>query len=207
MSYDRPFQTRATRPVNILLGAEYPMIRWLEANGYDLTYQAGADTDRNDVERLVGHKIFLSVGHDEYWSGEQRRKVEAARDRGVSLAFFSGNEVFWRTRWEDGHRTLVVYKESMERVKKDPRMDEWTGTFRDSRSINPLGPQPENALTGTIYTVNAWRNDALEVFLIAHSLNPISNPESEFIMSHNVRPEIVFGGNCRASHSFLPSIT
>ena len=29
VSYNRPFQTRATRAVNILFGAEYPMIRWI----------------------------------------------------------------------------------------------------------------------------------------------------------------------------------
>ena len=63
--------------------------------------------------------MFLSVGHDEYWSGGQRANVEAARDAGVHLAFFSGNEVFWKTRWEasiDGadtpYRTLVSYKET-----------------------------------------------------------------------------------------------
>jgi hypothetical protein len=26
--------------------------------------------------------------------------VTAARDAGMSLAFFSGNEVYWRVRWE-----------------------------------------------------------------------------------------------------------
>ena len=40
-------------------------------------------------------------------------------------------------------------------------MTEWTGSFRDSREINPLGTNPENSLTGVIYTVNAWRNDVL----------------------------------------------
>ena len=107
--------------------------------------------------------MFLSVGHDEYWSGRQRSNVETARDSGLSLAFFSGNEVFWRTRWEDDYRTLVVYKESQEKVKKDPELEEWTGTWRDGRTINPLGSRPENSLTGTLFTVNAWRNDALEI--------------------------------------------
>ena len=41
--------------------------------------------------------------------------------------------------------------------------DVWTGTWRDSRPFNPEGPQPENALTGTIFTVNAWRNDPIIV--------------------------------------------
>ena len=57
----------------------------------------------------------MSIGHDEYWSGQQRANVEAARDAGVNLAFFSGNEVFWKTRWESAtarHRTLVCYKET-----------------------------------------------------------------------------------------------
>ena len=115
------------------------------------------------MESLSRHRLFLSVGHDEYWSGQQRRNVEQARDTGLNLAFFSGNEVFWRVRWENNYRHLVVYKESQEKVKIDPQLDEWTGTWRDGRPINPLGSQPENSLTGTIFTVNAWRHDALEV--------------------------------------------
>ena len=74
--------------------------------------------------------MFLSVGHDEYWSGGQRANVEAARDAGVNLAFFSGNEVFWKTRWEnsiDGsgtaYRTLVCYKETHANAKIDPQPD------------------------------------------------------------------------------------
>ena len=46
VSYNRPWQTRATRAINILFGAEYPMIRWLESNGYQITYQSGIDTHR-----------------------------------------------------------------------------------------------------------------------------------------------------------------
>ena len=92
------------------------MIRWLEANGYNVSYFSDVDSDRIGGE-IREHKVFLSVGHDEYWSGQQRANVEAARDAGVHLAFFSGNEVFWKTRWENSidswqtpHRTLVCYK-------------------------------------------------------------------------------------------------
>ena len=66
------------------------------------------------------HRAFLSVGHDEYWSGGQRANVSAARDGGRHLAFFSGNEVFWKTRWENNHRTLVSYKETHANAKIDP---------------------------------------------------------------------------------------
>ena len=78
------------------------------------------------------------------------------------MAFFSGNEVFWKTRWEnsiDGsgtaYRTLVSYKETHAGAKIDP-IAEWTGTWRDPRFSPPAdGGRPENALTGTIFTVNS----------------------------------------------------
>jgi hypothetical protein len=169
VSMNRPYVTRDYRAVNMLFNAEYPMIRWLEANGYDVTYTTGVDSDRRG-QLIKNHKVFLSVGHDEYWSGAQRAHVEAARDAGVHLAFFSGNDVFWKIRWEPStdpsrtpYRTLVTYKETHSNAKIDPVKDVWTGTWRDSRPFNPEGPKPENALKGTIFTVNAWRNDPLVV--------------------------------------------
>ena len=169
VSMNRPYVTRDYRAVNLVFNAEYPMVRWLEANGYDVSYTTGVDSDRRG-ELIKNHKVFLSVGHDEYWSGTQRAHVEAARDAGVHLAFFSGNDVFWKIRWEPStdpshtpYRTLVTYKETHANAKIDPLQDVWTGTWRDSRPFNPEGPKPENALKGTIFTVNAWRNDPLIV--------------------------------------------
>lgn len=169
VSYNRPFANRDYRAVNLVFNAEYPMVRWLEANGYDVTYISGVDTDRRGG-RLVRHELFLSVGHDEYWSARQRANVEAARDAGVHLGFFSGNEIFWKIRWEPSidasgtpYRTLVCYKETHDGQKIDPLPDVWTGTWRDARPFNPEGAQPENALIGQIFTVNAWRYDPILV--------------------------------------------
>jgi Bacterial Ig domain len=154
VSYNRPFTTRGTSEEDWLFNSEYPMVRWLERNAYDVSYFTGVDSDRLGAE-IREHKAFLSVGHDEYWSGGQRANVEAARDAGVHLAFFSGNEAFWKTRWEDGHRTLVSYKETHANAKIDPAPGVWTGTWRDPRAFNPEGARPENALTGTLFSVNS----------------------------------------------------
>jgi hypothetical protein len=169
VSYNRPFTTRAHTNVSFLFSGEYPMIRWLERNGYDVSYFAGVDSARRGQE-IVEHEAFLSVGHDEYWSAQQRANVEQARDAGVNLAFFSGNEIFWKTRWEpsiDGQSTpfttLVSYKETREGQKIDPD-PAWTGTWRDARFSPPSdGGRPENALTGTIFMVNAYREDSIRV--------------------------------------------
>jgi hypothetical protein len=166
VSYNRPFDIRNSSGGSgyDFFAAEYAMVRWLEANGYDATYFAGVDADRRGVV-IQQHRVYLSVGHDEYWSGPQRANVTAARDAGVHLAFFSGDEVYWKTRFEpsiDGsntpHRTLVCYKEGSLGengcgFKCDPS-PEWTGLWRDGCA--PYDPitngacRPENSLTGQI---------------------------------------------------------
>lgn len=169
VSYNAPLITRDTRAVNMVFNSEFPAIRWLERHGYDVQYWTGVDAHVRGREIRKRARVYLSVGHDEYWSGEQRSHVEAARDEGVNLIFWSGNEVYWKVRWEtspvDGQtmRTMVIYKESQEIVKIDPSREVWTGTFRDSKEFNPEGSYPENALTGTLFMVNAWRHDPLEV--------------------------------------------
>jgi len=162
VSYNRPFNTRGNDGgQDWVFNAEYPMIRWLESNGYDVSYITGVDSDRA-ANLLTTHRAFLSVGHDEYWSNQQRLNVEAARNAGVHLAFFSGNEIFWKTRWENSidssgtaYRTLVSYKETHASAKIDPTAA-WTGTWRDPRFSPPAdGGRPENSLSGTLFTVNA----------------------------------------------------
>lgn len=161
VSYNRPFTTRnIANGQDWVFNAEYPMVRWLESNGYNVSYISGVDVDRTGA-LLLNHKTFLSVGHDEYWSAAQRTNVENARGAGVNLAFFSGNEVFWKTRWEssiDGsatpYRTLVSYKETTANAKSDPTST-WTGTWRDPRFSPPAdGGRPENQLTGTLFMNN-----------------------------------------------------
>ncbi|HKP06545.1 MAG TPA: DUF4082 domain-containing protein [Microbacterium sp.] len=162
ISYNRPVTTRGTTEWrSFYFSAEYATVRFLERNGYDVSYLAGVDTDRRGGE-LLNHKAFLSVGHDEYWSGAQRRNMEAARDAGVNLQFLSGNEGYWRTRYaasadpsRTAYRTLISYKETWASAKIDPS-PEWTGTWRDPRLADASagGHLPENGLTGTMYMVN-----------------------------------------------------
>ena len=162
VSYNRPFHTAEDDSGRswLFTGPEYPMIRYLERNGYDVSYTSSADVGRNPA-LLKNHKVFMSSGHDEYWSASQRSAVEAARDAGVNLAFFTGNEMFWKTRWEpsaDGtntqDRTLVSYKDTHFTERQDPV--EWTGTWRDPRFTTPSeNVTPENAVTGQTFLVNS----------------------------------------------------
>ena len=51
VSYNRPFNTRGgINGQDWVFNAEYPMVRWLEANGYNVSYFTGVDSDRRGAE-------------------------------------------------------------------------------------------------------------------------------------------------------------
>ncbi|QFZ18007.1 DUF4082 domain-containing protein [Saccharothrix syringae] len=166
VSYNRPY-TGGDGDDNFIFNAEYPMLRFLERNGYDLSYTTDVDSARRG-HLIKNHKVFMAVGHDEYWSNEQRANVEAARDAGVHLAFLTGNEIFWKTRWEKSidashtdWRTVACYKET--KGTQSDGLPDWTGTWRDPRYPDQDGGRPENALLGNLFTVNGRREDSLQV--------------------------------------------
>jgi hypothetical protein len=110
------------------------MVRWLERQGYDVTYCTSLDLHenpellgyQNGLAGALRHKSYLSVGHDEYWSFNMRTNAEAARDRGVNLGFFAANSAYWKVRFEDTNRTMVCYK----RDSRDPYDGEPLATVR-----------------------------------------------------------------------------
>jgi hypothetical protein len=126
------------------------MARFLERNGYDVSYTTNLDVAREGVSSLLARGAFLSVGHDEYWPGEERDAVEAARDQGLPLFFFGANAAYWKVRLSnpgvDGNaRVITCYKKN---PSADPLYNtpQQTGRFRD-----PPINRPEEALVGTMY--------------------------------------------------------
>jgi hypothetical protein len=145
VSYDRPFSETTTQSgeFNNIQRWEYNMVRWLESQGYDVTYIANLDIDTNP-QVLQKHKVYLSVGHNEYWSLDQRNAVQQARDAGVNLGFFSANTCYWRVRFENSStgvpdRVMVCFKDAA--TTSEP-----TTKFRD-----PINNLPESALLGVMY--------------------------------------------------------
>jgi len=97
-SFDRPYGKYAQifeAPQSVGSGEfllwEYPLCYWLEQQGYDVTYCANRDLlDEAAIERA---RVFISVGHDEYWDLRQYETVRRAIERGVTALFLSGNSV------------------------------------------------------------------------------------------------------------------
>ena len=121
VSFDRPYGREAqfTSVVNdpLTVGSgeflplEFPLAYWLEQHGYDVTYCSNSDMLTPD--RGLKCKVFISVGHDEYWDLRQFQSVQTMRDQGVSLLFLSGNSVCWVTPFRqsaDGRANRIIFR-------------------------------------------------------------------------------------------------
>jgi hypothetical protein len=145
VSFERPY-TSIDR-----IRQDFETVAFLERDGYDVTYATSVDLDR-DPNLLAHHRIFISVGHDEYWSRDMRDRVEGARDRGMGIVFLGGNDVYWQVRYRAGangdeRAVLVCYR--LAAIDPLAQTDPARTTVRWSE---PPLDQPESSLTGTVYT-------------------------------------------------------
>ena len=89
---------------------EQPFIEWAEREGFRIDVCTNADLEQHP-EVLDDATLYLSVGHDEYWSAGMRDTVEDYIARGGNAAFLSGNTSLWQVRLEgDDHDVMVGYK-------------------------------------------------------------------------------------------------
>jgi hypothetical protein len=88
---------------------EVPLLKWLARHGISADVCTVSDLELND-EILPNYRLFISVGHDEYWSTKMRDNIENFVSKGGNAAFFSGNTCWWQVRFEDVGNTMVCYK-------------------------------------------------------------------------------------------------
>jgi hypothetical protein len=132
VSFDRPFGKYAQSP----LWWEIQLVRFLEREGYDVSYQTDVDTGR-DPSSLARHRLVMTAGHDEYWTRDIRDAFDTARDLGTNLAFMGSNTGYWQVRYEDDRRTIVAYKDQY-----DPDPDPALKTVM-FRQLVPARPECE----------------------------------------------------------------
>jgi hypothetical protein len=102
VSFDRPYgrqpqyQGIVNDPLSVgsgeFISFEQPLAYFLEEQGYDVTYCSNSDC--LEASQITRCKVFISVGHDEYWDLPQYAAAKAAIESGVNLLWLSGNAVF-----------------------------------------------------------------------------------------------------------------
>ncbi|MFM7535284.1 MAG: N,N-dimethylformamidase beta subunit family domain-containing protein [Acidimicrobiales bacterium] len=135
---------------------EAPFVDWAERAGYRFDYAVSTDLEERP-EVLDGHRLYLSVGHDEYWSGPMRDTVERFVHGGGNAVFCSGNTSFWQVRFESAdsgvdpsdRHVMVGYKGTARRDDPLARTEpaRMTGMWSDPR----IG-RSEHSLTGVSFT-------------------------------------------------------
>ncbi|MGX1548265.1 N,N-dimethylformamidase beta subunit family domain-containing protein [Streptomyces adustus] len=147
VSFDRPYDEDGAEKFMVY---ERAAVVRAERLGLPLAYTTGMDVHR-DPKVLHGASAVICLGHDEYWTPEQRQHVTEARDAGTNVAFLGANTCFRRIRLEQegtgSDRTVVCYKSSFRSDPfrtTDPALV--TTDFRQSPAADP-----ESSLTGVLY--------------------------------------------------------
>lgn len=142
-SFDRPFQNFRVGGQS-LFDWELPLARFLEHEGYDVSYTT--DVDVQDSTSLLGRKLVIVAGHSEYWTMNERVALESARNAGVNLVFAGANDGYWAIRYGDSSRTIVGYKGQTD---WGGLSDPLAGTQAETTKFRDLSvPDPECKLEG-----------------------------------------------------------
>ena len=131
------------------LSWEIHTVRWLEENGYDVSYASELDVQAGTVN-LLDRKGIIIAGHDEYWSANIRDGMDAAVAAGVNFANLAANTGYWQSRFQavgDDPTAIEICYKDFDRDPEhlvDPKLT--TVTWR-----SPQVNQPEGELTGAMY--------------------------------------------------------
>jgi hypothetical protein len=113
VSFDRPYANNAAWFPTL----EYPLVRWAEQNGLDVTYATDL-TIQEHPGYLLHHRVLLSLGHDEAWSLPERQAAVQAHDHGMNIVFFAASPMLRHVRTQPSplgpDRELVDYRDSAE---------------------------------------------------------------------------------------------
>ena len=151
VSFDRPYER--WDGAGGFFDGDYNMIRWLEREGYDVTYVTSLDVQQSP-SIFNNRPVFVSNFHDEYWSTPMRDNLVAAQAAGTDLAFFDSNNLYWQVRFEPSSsgvadRRMVGYKDAALDPLSEVQPALTTVRFRDPR-VNA----PENQILGVQHTGN-----------------------------------------------------
>ncbi len=143
VSFDRPYDKDGAEKFQVY---EQPIVMMAEQLGLPVAYTTSLELATNPGA-LKGAAAAIFLGHDEYWTPQQRAHVTAARDAGTNLAFLGANTCYRRIRLDAAGRTVTCYKDSADRdpmYRTDPALV--TTDFR----LDPA-PDPESSLLGVYY--------------------------------------------------------
>jgi hypothetical protein len=160
VSFDRPYDPSLGNGdgAGDFLGLELPVVAMMESRGLDVSYSTGVDLDQRPA-LLGSHRVFVSLGHDEYYSLAMRNGLIAARDHGVNLMFLGANAIYRHIRFQPSavgaDRQEIDYKDS----SKDPLLGKDNADVTPLAWRDPPNDKPESAILGEMWQCNPVKAD------------------------------------------------
>jgi hypothetical protein len=166
VSFDRPYDTG--NGASDFFGDEYPLIRFCEEHGLDVTYV----TDVTVTEHpgiVARHRVLLSLGHDESWSYQERVGVQQAEKKGLNIVFFGAASVLRHVRLQ----ASPLGRDRQEVDYRDPAQDPLTARGGSPMQItgntwsSPPSSWPGDPLVGETYSGYLLAGTAPAPFVVA----------------------------------------
>ena len=146
-TFDRPYDDNGAEKFMVYERAAVVLAEKLDL---PVAYTTGVDV-HEDPSILNGATAIISLGHDEYWTPEQRASVTKARDAGANVAFLGANTCFRRIRYQETalgpNRDVICYKTD---YKADPMYPHDPRVVSTDFRADP-SPNPESSMTGVYY--------------------------------------------------------
>ena len=147
MSFDRPYDQGGA---GYFLVYERAAVALAEKLRLPIAYTTGIDV-HTDPSVLDGARAVISLGHDEYWTPQQRASVTKARDAGTNVAFLGANTCFRRIRYAPSatgpDRQVICYKTA---YTEDPLFGHEPALVTTDYRVAPAA-NPESSMTGVLY--------------------------------------------------------
>lgn len=141
VSFNRPYDGDGSGQFRYM---EYPILKIAERLGMDMNYITDFEVDSNSPS-LLSTKSILYGGHGEYWTGNMRKVIQSAIDRGINFVSLGGNAAYAHPRLQANGRQIVMWRSSL----ADPNRNDPVLATTGWRQI-PIS-QPESLILGAQY--------------------------------------------------------
>lgn len=116
-------------------------------------------------EKIPSAKIYVLAGHCEYVSEKMYNQLEKAVNEGVSLISLGGNQIYWKTKWNEDYSQMECRKDLSFFSFGDPG-GKWRHNMRQEEGL--LGVRFDEKGIGTyapyeVMDANHWLFNGLKV--------------------------------------------
>src|SRR5690606_4077999 len=136
-------------------------INWARNQDTPVPLEFIANTDLHVHPGILDpYDLFVTVGHDEYWSSEMRSELERHLDAGGNAAFFSGNNMWWKIHFEPpGTGGMPNGRMLVDKVDPPDGSPPPTGAAAAAHEGHWYWVDPEVKVLGAAYARGGWNRD------------------------------------------------